>query len=149
MKIEKVTLKRWSEIHKFAKSGWLFRGQRDAEWELETSLERFCSNHRVPPRKRSALESRLLREFRRTYHLYAGHVPEKDSVPEWMSIMQHHGAPTRLLDFTYSIYVAAYFATESAATQSAVWAINGPWVLRRAAQLLRAAGKSGTELSRM
>jgi hypothetical protein len=50
--------------------------------------------------------------------------------------MQHHGAPTRLLDFTYSIYVAAYFALESADADAAVWAVNAPWALRTSVAVL-------------
>jgi hypothetical protein len=63
--------------------------------------------------------------------------------------MQHHGAPTRLLDFSYSIYVATYFAAENAKGDSAVWAIDGRWALRQAAPLLRGGGKSGDALDQM
>lgn len=55
---------------------------------------------------------------------------------EWASIMQHHGAPTRLLDFTYSIYVAAYFALETADHDCAVWAVSAPWALRESVAVL-------------
>ena len=41
--------------------------------------------------------------------------------------MQHHGAPTRLLDFTYSVYVAAYFALEKSKDDYAIWAIKSEW----------------------
>jgi hypothetical protein len=58
--------------------------------------------------------------------------------------MQHHGSPTRLLDFTYSAYVAAYFAAEEAEEDCVVWAIDGPWALQRSEELLRLAGKPGT-----
>ena len=51
--------------------------------------------------------------------------------------MQHHGAPTRLLDFTYSIYVATYFALEEAEADCAVWAVDTRWALKQAKKILR------------
>jgi len=56
--------------------------------------------------------------------------------------MQHHGAPTRLLDFDYSIYIAAYFALENADSDCAVWAVNLWWAVRQSKKLLlRVEGK--------
>lgn len=43
--------------------------------------------------------------------------------------MQHYGAPTRLLDFTQSIYLAAYFAIIDSETESSIWGVN-KWRLR-------------------
>jgi len=149
MEFKTVTLKAWKDIRKYSKHGWLYRGHREAHWELESSLERCCRRHKVEPGKRRELEGRLFREFRRTYPLYAKHIPERDSVIEWLSLMQHYGAPNRLLDFTYSIHVAAYFATEEAENDSAVWGIDAKWARKRAYQLLRAAGKSGLAIDRM
>jgi len=56
--------------------------------------------------------------------------------------MQHHGAPTRLLDFSYSIYVAAYSAMESADGDSALWAVDGLWAMD---QGIGASEESGQE----
>ena len=147
MKTEAIA--KWDDIHKYAKPGWLFRGQRNATWDLSTSFERTCDRVKIAHDKRRGLEDRLFREFRRTYHLYSQHVPERTAIVEWLSLMQHHGAPTRLLDFTYSIYVAAYFATETADADSAIWAIDGPWALAQAAKLLRGVGKPTSDVDQM
>jgi hypothetical protein len=59
--------------------------------------------------------------------------------------MQHYGAPTRLLDFTYSIYIACYFAAETAESDAAVWAVDSVWALTESASALKAAGKGDDE----
>src|SRR5437016_3319598 len=107
-------LKCWTEIGDFAEQDWIFRGEARAQWNPKTSFDRCCDRNAIKRKDRPTLEKRLVREFRRTYHLYAQHVPDQESTLEWLALMQHHGAPTRLLDFSYSIYVAAYFALENA-----------------------------------
>lgn len=140
-----VPLKKWEGLHPYAaRRGWLFRGERSTGWTLKTTLERCCDRLEVRPGLRRTIEDRIIREFRRAYHQFARHVPKRDAIVEWLSIMQHHGAPTRLLDFTYSVYIAAYFALEEAEDDCVVWAIDGPWALQRSAALLRSAGKRGT-----
>lgn len=125
----------WESIHEHQKQGWIFRGQKDSGWGLETSLERACRNFERSLSKAQDIERILLREFKRKYHHYASHSPDNSYSLEWLSLMQHYGAPTRLLDFTYSIYVAAYFALENAKEKCAVWAINGNWAIRESAAL--------------
>lgn len=126
----------WEKIHKYRKTmegkGWVFRGQRDATRPLETSLRRDCKYFPGKLEDPKNAEIALLREFRRRFHHYSAYIPREDDCLEWLSLMQHHGAPTRLLDFTYSIYVAAYFALEKPPLKKpkddhAIWAINSKW----------------------
>jgi len=143
---QKIVLKSWKEIHEHDRLGRLYRGQRSVRWGLQTSLERCCDRHGVAHETRSSFEIRLCREFRRVYHCYSSHLPATRSSLEWLSIMQHHGAPTRLLDFTYSIYIAAYFALEDADADCAVWALDGDWALGQSGMLLKRARKTEVDL---
>lgn len=115
------------------KDTWIFRGQQKAEWPLRTTLERECERFGVEGSCRETIERRMMREFRRRLHHYTSDVPGREELDEWMALMQHHGAPTRLLDFTYSSYVAAYFAFEKARpnTEAAVWAVNTDCLARK------------------
>lgn len=54
--------------------------------------------------------------------------------------MQHYGAPTRLLDFTYSFFIAAYFAMEKPCEESsshAIWAVRDTWAKEKGMDLLK------------
>jgi len=113
---------------------WIFRGQRCASWELKTSLQR----HVPQNSDLEAAEQKLFGEFKRRAHTYlAQQLIPKDNDDdgegegEWLSLMQHFGAPTRLLDMTNSPYVATYFAVEDESSEShcAVWAIDQRWCL--------------------
>jgi hypothetical protein len=93
----------WKEsIYRF-RSNCAYRGSSDAKYDLNTSLIR----HAATAEK---LEGHLLRNFRKYARRDA--VPD-DSIWNWLALAQHHGLPTRLLDFTYSPFVAMHFATES------------------------------------
>jgi len=105
-------------------SDWAFRGHRNQHWPLLSALSRYLRNFRIDPAVWAAQEERILRIFKRKAHhfLSAGPLPDDDF--EWLALMQHHGAPTRLLDFTWSPYVAAFFALQRATGDAAVWAFN-------------------------
>lgn len=70
------------------------------------------------------IESDLIRKFQRQYHHYDLRSPKRDDVTEWLALMRHHGAPVRLLDWTYSFYVAVFFAIEESEGDCAVWALD-------------------------
>ncbi len=66
----------------------------------------------------------MMHEFKRKYPLFSSLLPKTNDSFEWLAIMQHHGAPTRLLDFTESIIIATYFSVVDAFKESSVWVVN-------------------------
>jgi hypothetical protein len=121
-------------------SEWMFRGQGRDSWRLSTSLER---NGIFPYRGGTLnstvqLERRLLSAFKRRAHHYLSNPPTAEDTAGWLALMQHHGAPTRLLDWTKSPYVALFFAIETLNTSSrgAVWAIDSEWLKTTANKVL-------------
>jgi hypothetical protein len=99
------------------RSPYAFRGLPDAAHELKTSLIRLGGEY-------AKMERHLLRNFRK----YAGtEVVSQDLLWNWLSLAQHHGLPTRILDWTYSPYVALHFATENttkANIDGAIWCVD-------------------------
>src|SRR5262249_31112714 len=119
---------------------WIFRGQRSSSWGLTCLLERLRDRYR-PTDTMRALEDKIVREFQRKAHHYDSRTPEYWNTLEWLAMMRHYGAPTRLLDWTYSFFVAAYFACEDAESECAIWILNASWCQRRTEEVLVAAGR--------
>jgi hypothetical protein len=95
----------WHEALARHRSDFVFRGEAAGTSSLATSLQRLGGNY-------ADVERHLLRSFRK----YA----ERDAVPRdelwhWMALAKHHGLATRMLDWTYSPYVALHFATARSA----------------------------------
>src|SRR3954451_5762420 len=105
-------------------SNWAFRGERDERWPLYSSLSRYFQNFNVARDAWPEQERRIIRIFKRKAHVYLDKPPDVADDFHWLGLMQHHGAPTRLLDFTWSPYVAAFFAMERSWGDSVVWAMN-------------------------
>ena len=106
---------------------WIFRGHYKSEWKLQPSLERILSNKPLD----LAIESKIILEFQRRAHQYlpSRHLPQ--SLLEWIALMQHHGSPTRMLDWTQSPYIAAFIAFENVYKEKgdiAIWAIDSLWL---------------------
>ncbi|HEX6910984.1 MAG TPA: FRG domain-containing protein [Longimicrobium sp.] len=83
------------------RSPYAFRGLSSAAYPLTTSLSRLGGDF-------GRMEQHLLRNFRK--YARRGDVAT-DSIWSWMAVGQHHGLPTRLLDWTFSPQVALHFAT--------------------------------------
>jgi len=117
---------------------WAFRGQASHSWPLSSTLSRYLLTYRIHPHAWVQQESRIIRIFKRKSHLLLPRVPDEEDTFQWLALMQHHGAPTRLLDFTWSPYVAAFFALERATDDAAVWALHPPTLGPRATRTVRA-----------
>jgi hypothetical protein len=105
-------------------SNWAFRGERDERWPLYSSLSRYLMNFGIAQDAWAEQERRILRIFKRKAHQFLEKPPDLADDFQWLALMQHHGAPTRLIDFTWSPYVAAFFALERSLADGVVWAIN-------------------------
>lgn len=125
MQTEIIRVQSWSELQerlytdaynpylKRYRSSYVYRGMDDVSYDLSTSLNRLGESH---------LERHLLRNFRK----YA-QVEGNRSVWNWLALAQHHGLPSRLLDWTYSPQVALHFATSKFRKydrDGVIWAIN-------------------------
>jgi hypothetical protein len=123
------------------KEKWIFRGQQKFNWKLESSLERACEkSFGCKIKKSNEIEEILLREFQRRFHHYEIHVPAPSDKIEWLAIMQHYGAPTRLLDWTYSKYIGLYFSIKSYNDENmnhALWAIDLRWLQNKSFEIIK------------
>jgi len=107
----------WDKNINRYRSSYVYRGLWNKNFDLRTSLTRLGGDY-------DQLEPHLLRNFRK----YAYNNPSPgNSIWNWLAVAQHHGLPTRLLDWTYSPYVALHFATANLAhydNDAAIWCVN-------------------------
>ena len=139
---------------------WLFRGEKGtaglkSEFDKAAVAFEFDSAEISRPK----FEKELIRKFVRQYHFFSS-PPEgmaSDKMERgiankgyWLSIMRHHEAPTRLLDWSYSFFIAVFFALnsfrkvnekencqeETKLEDCVVWAINDKWLTENAKVIL-------------
>lgn len=119
-----------------ALAGHVFRGQLSSNWLLSTTLERAAGRYGFPDGALCNREVVLLNNFQRRAHHYLDDPPSLEDRLEWFALMQHHGAPTRLLDFSHSFYIAAFFSMETAEQDAAVWALSTDFTMGHTSNLL-------------
>jgi len=105
-----------TNINRF-RSKFVFRGLTDSHYKLATRLIRLGGEFKE-------LEHHLIRNFKKYAHNEAAF---DENTWNWLAMAQHHGLPTRLLDWTYSPYVAMHFATSNIDKMNidgAIWMLN-------------------------
>jgi hypothetical protein len=114
---EKLFHDTWNEkIHRF-RSQYAYRGLGTTDYDLKTSLMRLGGKYQE-------LERHIIRNFKK--YSYSD-ILDDDTIWHWLSIAQHHGLPTRLLDWTFSPYIALHFATENMNLyhqDGVIWSVN-------------------------
>ena len=132
--MQTIEISSWSQFIELTTQfeGWIFRGQEDASWSLDTSLSRYLGQYMPDASQWPTREERALRIFRRKAHNFLDDPGVLEDDLRCLALMQHHGSPTRMLDFTKSPFVAAYFALCDAKADCAVFALDTPRLWRQA-----------------
>lgn len=117
---------------------WIYRGQADSNWNIRTSLDRsgIMTNY-------DEGEQRMLFEFKRVSRHYLNESEIPTTLIDWLALLQHHGTPTRLVDFTKSPYIAAFFAFEDSINHGenvSVWIANKIYFYQKAINYLEKQG---------
>jgi FRG domain len=97
---------------------------------LTTKIERTLNNWEIDLKDAASIEFQTIREFRRRMREPEHHGVHNDTLFS-LALMQHHGAPTRLLDCTYSPFAAAALAMENGYVRTkeppVIWCFRGNW----------------------
>lgn len=127
--MKEYTIHNWEELQEIIfkgvwddklmryRSNFVYRGVSDKQYGLVPKLNWVCDHN-------LNLEQSLLRNFRKYAYADLGNY---NSFWQMLSLAQHHGLPTRLLDWSYSPLVAAHFATEDISEydkDGVIWCVN-------------------------
>jgi hypothetical protein len=113
---------------------WAYRGHSD-EWPLAGSLERLLGDWKASLAHAPRVERQMILEFRRRYR-FDNQVLVRSDLLYCLSVMQHYGLPTRLLECSHSPFVAAKFAIDFGGGRGTIWCVNTRWCKEAAATIV-------------
>lgn len=139
----------WNELKSFLStlnSNWIFRGQADYNWKLETTIDRVKFKVENVPNQKKLFEEYCVFLFQRNPDLYRNKYTVHSDF-QAIATLQHYGAPTRLLDFTLSQYVATFFALSNLDKNmdGAIYAIEYMQLLSSTSHLFKLEYDDGSE----
>jgi hypothetical protein len=94
------------KLNSFKPHGWIYRGQ-SKDWKLSTAIECMLRGWAIDLTNATTIEFQTIREFRRRLRDPQYSRVQNDTL-FCLALMQHHGAPTRLLDCSYSPFAALH-----------------------------------------
>jgi len=110
------------------KYGYFYRGVPDYKFELKSKLQRVLEDNQCDAKLWYAKEIFSINYFKQQFKTIDKNCPEDEDIFNWLCLMQHYGAPTRLIDWTLSPYVALFFAYTDIdfkkEKDGALWIIN-------------------------
>ncbi len=110
------------------KMNW-FRGQSKMYCELCPGIYRKPYSHELYQSFRKGVEFDFAENFKLRAPAIVNQTPKSDEHLEWLFLMQHHGVPTRLLDWSENILVATFFAVSfDDDSDGEIWTML-PWKL--------------------
>lgn len=123
--MKEIKLRSFEEFHQqvqsYSKEADIYRGVTNKDYQLIPKIGR------VPLRSKQSRkleEGRIFRRFKERALPYLEFMPRNDW--DWLAIAQHHGLPTRLLDWTRNPLAALYFAVEHESIHdSAIYVLRG------------------------
>lgn len=138
-RIENVIYRSWNEFKSsivrelfdddvFHQGAFVFRGQSSSEWTLTSSFDRWFTH--INGRNRIETAQRLLQAFMKECESLDIAQGLQDDEVKCLALGQHYGLPTRLLDWSDSPYIAAFFAFNGTLLQHCVTDRVAVWALK-------------------
>jgi hypothetical protein len=120
----------WTDLKSFfderrSKGEFIWRGHASSQWTLSSSLYRYFEGQGTPADARRRFEAAAVAQFEgRKLDPGVGPAEPDRATMAPLPIMQHHGCPTRLIDWTWSPYIATYFVLPDMEPCGAIYGLD-------------------------